>query len=369
MHFLHFLHRRIILCLFINIKNSAIASILIYWCWRATDMKTQPWLLYICFLLVVIFLLVYIQEHSGSLKHMKFLSTSVGISPVDNTQEFIRSLAGTNKSLTIITGFFDIGSFPKGSVANVRTPQKYENWLSVLGRVKNPVILYTDSQAFATLFRKIRNNTKHITKANVIERNTLWSFQIMPKIAKLYSVPGYPKHYPNTYVPAYTALTHSKLPVVLDAIKENFFTTEYYCWLDIGYFREIVSRNKTFWLEVPSDFDATKVGVTRVYNSKLSHIRPKTIIYGNLNWIGGGLFLGKPEVLVRFAEQYKSAVMRYLNESLMNVEQHILYSMFTTEERKTHPLDVDVQLYIPGTKKVMSGDPWFYLGYLMYDET
>ncbi|XP_033760362.1 uncharacterized protein LOC117342333 isoform X3 [Pecten maximus] len=332
-------------------------------------MKTQPWLLYICFLLVVIFLLVYIQEHSGSLKHMKFLSTSVGISPVDNTQEFIRSLAGTNKSLTIITGFFDIGSFPKGSVANVRTPQKYENWLSVLGRVKNPVILYTDSQAFATLFRKIRNNTKHITKANVIERNTLWSFQIMPKIAKLYSVPGYPKHYPNTYVPAYTALTHSKLPVVLDAIKENFFTTEYYCWLDIGYFREIVSRNKTFWLEVPSDFDATKVGVTRVYNSKLSHIRPKTIIYGNLNWIGGGLFLGKPEVLVRFAEQYKSAVMRYLNESLMNVEQHILYSMFTTEERKTHPLDVDVQLYIPGTKKVMSGDPWFYLGYLMYDET
>lgn len=337
-------------------------------------MKTQPWLIYICFILVAIFLLIYIQE--TRLKPQKFfptkqlpflLKTITGQD--DATQDFIRSLAGTNKSLTIVTGYFNIGNFPKGSVANMRTPQKYQDWLRVLGRVKNPVILYTDSQPFAALFRDIRNNYTHSTKVVVIERNTLWSFQIMPQIAKIYSAPGYPKHYPNTYIPAYTSLTHSKLPVVVDAIEHSYFSTDYYCWLDVGYFREIVTRNKTFWLEVPSDFDSTKVGVTRVYNSKLSDIRAKTIIYGNLNWIGGGLFLGKPDVLVRFGKQYKSAVMRYLNESLMNVEQHILYSMFTTEERKKHPIDIDVQLYIPGTKTVMSGDPWFYLGYVMYDET
>ncbi|XP_060075019.1 uncharacterized protein LOC132554725 [Ylistrum balloti] len=286
-----------------------------------------------------------------------------------NIEGFIRRIAGTNKSLTVVTGYFNIGSFPKGSIASIRKPKSYENWLRVLGKIKNPVILYTDSPAFAEAFDNIRNHTKDLTKSVVINRTSLWSFQIIPKIAKLYSTPGYPKHYPNTYVPAYTALTHSKLPVVLDAINQSYFLTDYYCWLDIGYFRDILARKQSFWLEVPSDFDATKVGVTRVYNSKLSDIRPKTIIYGNLNWIGGGLFLGKPDVLVRFGKQYKDTVMRYLNESLMNVEQQILYSMFTTEERKAHPLDVDVQLYIPGRKKVLSNNPWFYLGYLMYNET
>ncbi|XP_021376649.1 uncharacterized protein LOC110465269 isoform X2 [Mizuhopecten yessoensis] len=341
-------------------------------------MKNRPLILCIIFLTIVIFLLVYVEEHSRGIrfKHLNLFPTPKlpvvnpsRINTGDTTKDFLQSLAGSNKSLTVVSGYFDIGNFPKGSMASIRTPKKYEDWLRVFGRIQNPVILYTDSQAFATLFANIRNKTKYLTKIIVINRDTLWSFQIMPKIAKLYSMPGYPKHYPNTFIPAYTALTHSKLPIVLDAIQKQYFSTDYYCWLDVGYFRDIVTRNKTFWLEVPNDFDPSKIGVTRVYNSKLTDIRPKTIIYGNLNWIGGGLFLGKPDVLVRFARQYKFAVMRYLNESLMNVEQHILYSMFTTEERKAHPLDVDVQLYIPGTKNVMSGNPWFYLGYLMYDET
>jgi hypothetical protein len=52
----------------------------------------------------------------------------------------------------------------------------------------------------------------------------------------------------------------------------------------------------------------------------------------------------------------------------MNVEQHILYSMYTKKERKERPITVDVQLYVPGTQKVIVGNPWFYLGYLMYHE-
>lgn len=252
----------------------------------------------------------------------------------------------------------------------MRTPKKYEQWLKVFKRIQNPVIFYTDSPAFANTMHLMRNKTKAIrTEIIIIKRDALWSFQILPKIAKLYSSPGYPKHYPNTHIPAYTSMTHSKFPLLLDATTRDYFRTEYYCWLDIGYFREIVSRNKTFWLEVPSKFDSTKVGVTRVFNSTLAGIRPKTIIYGNINWIGGGLFLGKPNILARFAEQYKSAVMRYLNQNLMNVEQQILYAMFTRGERRAHPLDVDVQLYIPGSKKVLSVDPWFFLGYAMYDET
>ncbi|XP_060069022.1 uncharacterized protein LOC132549116 [Ylistrum balloti] len=300
---------------------------------------------------------------------MAMLQTSVYsfVTTKDEGQVFIRGIAGTNKSLTIVTGFFDIGDFM--TTNGNRTPEIYANWIKLFGRIKNPVVFYTDSQDFATLFDNVRKDSKHLTKTIIVNRNSLWSFQIMPKIAKVFSTPGYPLQHPNTFIPAYAALTHSKFPALVDAIQQNYFPTDYYTWLDIGYFREIVNRNKTFWLEVPSDFEATKVGVTRVYDCLYKGLTPKYIIQKSFNWIGAGIILGKPEVLLRFAKQYKDAVMRYLNDGLMNTEQPIMYSMYLPEERKAHPLDVDLHLYIPGTKKVLSRNLWFYLGYLMYHET
>jgi hypothetical protein len=46
-----------------------------------------------------------------------------------------------------------------------------------------------------------------------------------------------------------------------------------------------------------------------VFNSDLENNTAKSIILGNKNWIGGGLFLGKPDVLTKFELQYKSRVL------------------------------------------------------------
>lgn len=274
----------------------------------------------------------------------------------------------TNRSLTVVTAFFNLGKFPKGSVSNIRTPESYKVWMSVYKYLKNPLIIYTDSKKFADFFTELRNNSAFTTRINIFSRDELWTFHIKPQIAKLYSKPGYPKHYPNTYIPDYTCMTHSKLTLVAKAINSKLLASDYYSWIDLGYFRDISSRKKYFYLEVPSDFDNSKVGVTQVYNVPLKKISAKSIILGNKNWIGGGLFLGKPDVLKKFESQYKNRVLYYLSQELMNVEQHILYSMYTADERKKNPITVEVQPYLPGKQKVLSSDPWFYLGFLMYNE-
>ncbi|XP_076096890.1 uncharacterized protein LOC143067475 [Mytilus galloprovincialis] len=274
----------------------------------------------------------------------------------------------TNRSLTVVTAFFNLGKFPKGSVSNIRTPESYKVWMSVYKYLKNPLIIYTDSKKFADFFTDLRNNSALITQIIMLSRDDLWSFNIKPQIAKIYSKPGYPKHYPNTYIPDYTCMTHSKLTLVAKAIDSKLLVSDYYSWIDLGYYRDVSSRKKYFYLEVPSDFDNSKVGVTQVYNVPLEKVSARSIILGNKNWIGGGLFLGKPDVLKKFESQYKNRVLYYLSQELMNVEQHILYSMYTAEERKKNPITVEVQLYLPGKQKVISGDPWFYLGFLMYNE-
>lgn len=163
-------------------------------------------------------------------------------------------------------------------------------------------------------------------------------------------------------------MTHSKLTLVAKAINSKLLASDYYSWIDLGYFRDISSRKKYFYLEVPSDFDNSKVGVTQVYNVTLKNVSARSIILGNKNWTGGGLFLGKPDVLKKFESQYKNRVMYYLSQELVNVEQHILYSMYTAEERKKNPITDEVQPYLLGQQKIISGDPWFYLGFLMYNE-
>lgn len=162
-------------------------------------------------------------------------------------------------------------------------------------------------------------------------------------------------------------MTHSKLSFVVKAIESNYFPGDYYCWIDIGYFRHIVQRASPFYLEAPNDFDDKRVAVTRVFYVDLN-VSASSIILGTMNWIGGGLFLGKPKVLKSFEKQYKHRVLYYLSQGLMNAEQHILYAMYTSEERRKNPIEIEIQLYIPGTQKVINSSPLFYLGFVMYHE-
>lgn len=273
-----------------------------------------------------------------------------------------------SESLTVVTAYLDLGEFPKGTKNNKRNADIYQKWMSVYKYLKNPLVVYTDSSSFADYFRKIRQNFSDTTKIIKIDRDSMWSFSIKPNISKIFSKSGYPKFYPNTVIPDYTCMTHSKLTLLVEAIKSKLFSSKYYCWLDLGYFRDLVGREKYFYLDVPSDFNESRVGVTEVYKVDFKKETAESIILKNKNWIGGGLFLGRPDVLVNFEQQYKQRVLYYLSKGLMNVEQHILYSMFTLSERRNNPIKVEVQPYIPGTKLVICEDPWFYLGCLMYRE-
>lgn len=231
----------------------------------------------------------------------------------------------------------------------------------------NPVIFYTDSVEFANLFAAARKSQMAKTEIMLMSRDELWSFHMLSHVRKIFSRKGYPKHYPNTHVPEYACMTHSKIPLLEDAVKRNTFSTKYYSWIDLGYFKNIVSNNHSFWEIIPRDFNDSKIGVTKVA-AKRPKDSAKTIIYRNLNWIAGGIFIGKPDVILKFANQYKQATLRFLDQDLMNAEQQILHAMYTDAERKAHPLDVDVQPYVPGTEKVLITNHWLYLGYLMYQE-
>lgn len=257
----------------------------------------------------------------------------------------------------VVTAFLDIGEFGKGSPSIKRDHNIYEKWTAAWRLLHSPVVFYTDSAGFAKHIQTVRKHLPDLTRVVQVNRSAVWAFQQREKIAGIYAA-GYPKHWPNTVYPDYTCVTHAKFDFVKDAADKNYFPSQYTVWMDAGYLREKADEaanvtSRTYYvMEPPSDFDPTRVMCGQIYQPHFN--TPwKEILRGNINWVGGGFFLGRPPLMLKFVEQYRRAVTLFLEQKESNVEQHVIYATYTQQGRAiVHP-EVELQAV---------GGNWFTLG-------
>jgi hypothetical protein len=267
-----------------------------------------------------------------------------------------------NSDVTVVTAYFDLGTFRKGHSGTYFTRDMYHNWARIFRHVKNPMVIFTDSEFFKLHITAIRNESLMSTKIVLLDRSSSWAFQNIDKIKKIFESSTYPKHYPNTVVPAYACAQHAKYDMIERAAKMNAFSTAYYMWIDIGYFRNRKSENN-FYLTKPPSFDDTKIAFNLI-NSKLKFDRsPATIMKQNLVLLGGGLFFGKRDYVIKFAAQFEDAVDFFISQGLSNTDQQVIYAMFSKTGRKYLKPEVELQVYTPPRD-----NDWFYLGTIMIQE-
>ncbi|KAL8624206.1 hypothetical protein ACOMHN_046292 [Nucella lapillus] len=273
-------------------------------------------------------------------------------------RENLRTLSS---EVTVITAYFNIGHLNKGGPFGVYTPEKYIKWMSVFGRIDNPVIIFTDSQEVKDIFEKLRKPfPPERTQVYVIDRQRLWAFQLAPEIKEVFSQPDYPNHDPNTVHDNYSCVMHAKFELVNKVITERLFRTKYLAWLDVGLFRGVVGEKRyPFPLVVPEDFDLRKVAYSGqgVFDPRLT---PMQIVAGNKVWVSGAMFLGRPEILYIYTQDYMTAVRRLLDMKIMSTDQQVIYIMYLPSfEYKPR---VEIQTYTTHRE-----DDWFYLGYMLKD--
>lgn len=278
-----------------------------------------------------------------------------------------KQIVGNNvnytSNLTIVTAYWNLGTFQKGVRDLKFTTNTYFKWASTFKYLVNPLVVYTDSKEFKELMETLRSDRLNSTVIYLLNRTDLWPFQLINQIKAVFDHPGYPKHHPNTVLPEYPAAQHSKYAVVAETIRRGVLANPYYAWLDIGYFRDIIDQKVDFQLDIPPGFDPGRVSVNRLEDLSMN-IDPFMIFRKNIVWIGGGIFIGKGEKLLQFEQLYRRAVLYFLRQNLMNSDQQVLYSLYSKKGRKALKPNVELQLYIPEG----SGNPWFYLGYLCKKE-
>ncbi|XP_025087813.1 uncharacterized protein LOC112560272 isoform X3 [Pomacea canaliculata] len=262
----------------------------------------------------------------------------------------------TTYNVTMVSAYFDLGSFAKGTKKNLRGKSHYEDWFTKFGALHNPLVFYTDSDTFAQIALRVRGGElAALTRVIKVSRDQLWSFQLREKVARIYAQSSYPKHLPNTVIPEYSCAMHAKFEVMNDTIRNRYFPSSHYAWIDIGCFRDLsVTINEVLSLVPPKDLDPSRIMYSEVFSPALTML-PSKIFRENIVWVGGASFVGRAEVVLEFTEQYRRATVRFLEEKgLSNSDQQVIYSMFTREGRNLVKPTVELQIIHRG---------WFGVGY------
>lgn len=316
------------------------------------------------------FLLHYFQQtiHVGPfVKYLLRSSARANLSSTNHTDGNLKNTSTHDNmdGLTVVTAYFNLGSFQKGGPSNIFTSSLYRKWMTVFACIENPLVVYVDNDDDMAYFVKVRSGLPpNATRIIKIIRNETWAFGLESRITKIFKQPGYPQHQPNTVVPGYSIAMHAKYEVMQRTIRENPFHTKYFSWLDIGLFRELSSSSAVadpanqkcskFRMTLPFNFSADSVAYTQVYGRNTA-LTPRDIVYRNDVWLCGCYFVGEGKVLHRWTQEYINATMTMLASNLMSTDQQVIYAMFNTMKPQTK-----IQTYVGDGRF----DGWFHLGYI-----
>ena len=266
-----------------------------------------------------------------------------------------------------MTAFFDLGTFQKGSTSDVKyTPAKYFRWARAFHFLQNPLVVYTDSTEMERAFRYSRTHQINLKIILIHNRTSLFAFEKLDRVKRIFVDPAYPKFHPNTVLPEYACSQHAKFDLVERAILSDYFGTKYYAWLDIGYFRHTTFRQRDFWITVPPEMDESKIAVSEVQPSNFNAVDPELIFKQNIYWVGGGMLLGTRDTFSTFIKELHYAMNYFLSMGLFNTDQQLIYAMFTGSAKEV--LNVKTELQLFSWPFNWYRNCWFYLGYYCYRE-
>lgn len=205
------------------------------------------------------------------------------------------------------------------------------------------------------LAKRYKSGYDKLTKLILISRDDLWTFTLRNKTRDILQQSGYPIHHPNTVIPEYSCAMHAKYEVMYNTILKNPHRTRYFCWLDIGLFREVTNHEDLINIKLPPHFEEDKIAYTDVFRG-FRKLTDEQIFKANLIWVSGAFFIGQSAHMLRWSAEYLKYADHFINnEHLMNSDQQVIFSIFSNYEVGTK-----IKTYYTDG----SYNEWFYLAYL-----
>jgi len=250
-----------------------------------------------------------------------------------------------NKNCTIVTAYYKFSS--------KHPSENYDEWMkNFLTTIETPMVIFTDNKSVEqiTELRKWNQNTKIIE----LPFEELYCSQFMEYWNKdLERDPEKRYHNQQLYI-----IWNEKSKFVERAIQENYFNTDYYCWCDIGCFRDTSTVNKyRFFPQTSKIKNNNTITLLHIDPYEMNEII--SLKNTNINHINN-IFIGKCRIGATIIIGHKDAWYRWISTFYTMMETFMKNDTFTGKDQDIMATIVAlypglIELIIPPSRD------WFYL--------
>ena len=249
--------------------------------------------------------------------------------------------------ITLVTALFKIKSKIEF--------HKYLNWVENLLLLNRSIVFFIDKEISLIVKNK---------RPSIYENKTIWietslsDFYSYKKFI-LYFIKSYEMDIENSYHTISLYLIWAeKCNFLKKAIYHNYFGSKCFYWIDAGYFRDKEDKYINGWPSIKKCDEDPRVlinGIRQLSNIEIEGLKNFNIsIYQdfiNKNNVGGGLFGGKPEYLLRFIYLYYKAIKIFIKNNFFIGKDQNLFAYISYLNPKI-------------VKIVNSGDWYYFKSYL-----
>jgi protein YibB len=230
---------------------------------------------------------------------------------------------------TLVTGLYDIGRENWNSPFN-RSYSNYFKYFENVLSLNSNIVIYIDEkdlEKVIILRSKIDPDLKK-TKIILNKFTNLETYKLFYSKTKsvmksdFFIKNRWDSHTPEMLYPEYNIINFNKLSFLEESIKNNWFHTEYYMWIDAG-FQHHNFPEKNRFISYPNSEKIKILEDNKIHFLLLNDYIPlKSYFDPHVN-LAGSLFAGKKEPILKFKSICFDIIEEFLNNNSINDDQTI----------------------------------------------
>lgn len=219
---------------------------------------------------------------------------------------------------TLVTAMFYIRKIEYDDTYQERSIEKYIEWGKSYLLLDFPIVIYTDEYLFPIL-SNIFINKKNI---KLIQKNIkeIYYYKYLEKLFELQKKFIIYNKSIKKDTPLYILLTNNKFEFIEDTIKNNYFNSEKFIWMDFGISK--FANNFEYinmWIkDLPNKIRQMLI------TPNINDINNKETHRYILHFIGAGIFSGDKEHLQKYSQLFKEKFEEIINNDWWQLEECLM---------------------------------------------
>ena len=231
---------------------------------------------------------------------------------------------------TIVTALYDIG---RGSWTNFkRSYNEYFKYFKNVLSLDCNIVIYIDEKDLNVVrllrseidpeFKKTKIITNKFTELEAYKKFYIKTKEVM--IGEKFKSRRFESHTPEMLYPEYNIINFNKISFLEHAITNNFFNSDYFIWLDAGFYHDKFPH-EMLYKKYPNCEKIKKLDDDKVHFLTLcdSEDIELSSYYDSRVSITGSMFAGKGEPLLMLKNICFSVIEEFLNNDAINDDQTI----------------------------------------------